>query len=678
MKRITALLLSLVMLFNVSLPVNATETTDESYVNLTEESVIVYLYEGNTHTLNYETNVEGIPTWESSEQTVATVEDGVVTPLAEGTTTVTVTVGEVSDTCEVVVAEPTLEVTNDEIVLYVGSQEKIEVETDVEAEYITFTSDDTSIATVDENGTVTGVSVGVVEIGVEAPGCDKETVTVRVVNGELQAPTVSTSRGADGITVTWNKVTGASKYELYRKVGSGNWKLIKTTTTGRSYLDKSLTWGSKHSYKVKAYGTSYGLGRESEYSNTSYKTVNSLYAPEKFTVKRSGYTSIKLTWSRSYPAKGYKVYRATSKNGTYKLVKTITSGSTLSYKDTGLKTGTTYYYKVRATYNSTNGKFTSVKSATPLLAAPTMKTTASSTRNSITVKWNKVSGANGYNVYRRASSSDSWKYIGRVTSGSTLSYKDSKASGRYYYSVKAYKNVDGKKVAGLRSEAIRSRTLKTTTVTVTSNANKLTNTVKWNKVTGATSYQVYRKVGSSGEWKLRDTVDGDVLKYTGSVPHGYYIHWKIRPVYKYDGVKTYGPYSQSDDNWIIYYDPEYSVWMSSDTDVEAHIVAMAISNDGVGNMRVYSKNAYYSQPGYSNYDRDVYMIDVDALENGKIRKISYVDIKPGETEYIVFAIDGEPTWYDEEGVIWYEFRYDGMYYEAYSSVYYGSRYSLKE
>ena len=39
------------------------------------------------------------------------------------------------------------------------------------------------------------------------------------------------------------------------------------------------------------------------------------------------------------------MYRSTSKNGTYTKVGTV---STTSFKNTGLKKGTTYYYKVRA------------------------------------------------------------------------------------------------------------------------------------------------------------------------------------------------------------------------------------------------------------------------------------------------------------------------------------------
>ena len=66
----------------------------------------------------------------------------------------------------------------------------------------------------------------------------------------------------------------------------------------------------------------------------------------------------------------------------------------------------------------------------------------------IKVSWNKISGSTGYEVYRATSKSGKYSKIKTVTKGSTLSYTNIKLSkGKtYYYKVKAYKTVDGKKV----------------------------------------------------------------------------------------------------------------------------------------------------------------------------------------------------------------------------------------
>lgn len=68
----------------------------------------------------------------------------------------------------------------------------------------------------------------------------------------------------------------------------------------------------------------------------------------------------KLSWSKVSGAKGYEIYRATSRSGTYK--KVATTGKT-SYQDKGLSSKHTYYYKVRAykkdSKNTVVGKMTS-------------------------------------------------------------------------------------------------------------------------------------------------------------------------------------------------------------------------------------------------------------------------------------------------------------------------------
>jgi hypothetical protein len=73
-----------------------------------------------------------------------------------------------------------------------------------------------------------------------------------------------------------------------------------------------------------------------------------------------------LKWKKIKNADGYVVYRATKKNGKYKAVKTIKKAKTVTFTDTKLKKGTTYYYKVKA-YKKVNGKkalgqFSTVKS----------------------------------------------------------------------------------------------------------------------------------------------------------------------------------------------------------------------------------------------------------------------------------------------------------------------------
>lgn len=71
---------------------------------------------------------------------------------------------------------------------------------------------------------------------------------------------------------------------------------------------------------------------------------------------KAGKKKAVLTWEKAENASGYRIYRATSKDGKYKLVKTVKGADTLKYVNKKLKSGKKYYYKVRAYKKVPGGK----------------------------------------------------------------------------------------------------------------------------------------------------------------------------------------------------------------------------------------------------------------------------------------------------------------------------------
>ena len=161
-------------------------------------------------------------------------------------------------------------------------------------------------------------------------------------------------------------------------------------------------------------------------------------------------TSVNLSWSKTSGISNYAVYRATSQNGKYTRVKTLSSSAS-SYKDTKASKEKVYYYKVRAykTVNKTKyyGAYSDVvcSAKTPSKPVITVKNAGSKT---VKVSWKKVSGANGYEVYRKSGSSAKYSIVQTVTSGNTLSYTNKKLikNSKYYYKVRAYRIVNGEKI----------------------------------------------------------------------------------------------------------------------------------------------------------------------------------------------------------------------------------------
>ncbi|MGN0527693.1 MAG: hypothetical protein ACI4IE_01065 [Eubacterium sp.] len=125
-------------------------------------------------------------------------------------------------------------------------------------------------------------------------------------------------------------------------------------TTSKLSVTKTL---STSSVGVKKYTYSY-YGKSASY--TYYVRCKTPTLKVKSQKK-----AVSLSWNKVSGATGYKIYRATSKNGTYKLIKTISSGSTTSYKNTKLTSKKTYYYKITAIYSKNskcNSKQSSAKS----------------------------------------------------------------------------------------------------------------------------------------------------------------------------------------------------------------------------------------------------------------------------------------------------------------------------
>ena len=162
----------------------------------------------------------------------------------------------------------------------------------------------------------------------------------------LSVPKVTAANVSKGIKVSWGKVTGASKYNVYRKTGSGSWSKIKTTTS-TSYTDSSAKAGTTYYYKVKA------VAEKSSANSADSKVVSAaakLAQPEVKVALSSG--KPKISWGKVSSAQKYNVYRATSENGEYKKIKTTIS---TSYTDKDAKSGKTYYYKVQAVCSKSAG-----------------------------------------------------------------------------------------------------------------------------------------------------------------------------------------------------------------------------------------------------------------------------------------------------------------------------------
>lgn len=149
-------------------------------------------------------------------------------------------------------------------------------------------------------------------------------------------------------------------------------------------------------------------------------------------------TGIKLTWKKVTGANGYKVYRGST------LIKTITSGSTVTFTDTKANTnGTKYTFKVVA--KAATGDSTLSKSiSTYRVARPTISSLVNTATRKMTIKWAKNAKATGYQIqYSTGKTFASGTKTITVANASTVSkVVTSLTKGKVYYvRMRTYKTV---------------------------------------------------------------------------------------------------------------------------------------------------------------------------------------------------------------------------------------------
>jgi len=180
--------------------------------------------------------------WKTSNSSVATVENGVITPIKQGKVKITATANGISASCNVTVKKAVTVLDKKELILYVtsgkGKSAKLKASVTGDNKEVTWSTSDASIATVDEKGNVTAVGAGSATICATANGktdiCDvtvlNSTVTLNTDNVVLtkdyyhHSETVTADVVGYSKTVTWkssdNKVATVSKGVITAK-GTG-------------------------------------------------------------------------------------------------------------------------------------------------------------------------------------------------------------------------------------------------------------------------------------------------------------------------------------------------------------------------------------------------------------------------------------------------------------------------
>ena len=340
------------------------------------------------------------------------------------------------------------------------------------------------------------------------------------------APTVTGGNDAQGRpTLKWNAVSGAAKYEVYR-ARSMNGDYIKySTVTGTSYTNTSyIENGNTYYYKVRALDANGTAGAWSSVVSVTYKQT--LPAPT-VTGGNDSQGRPTLTWKAVSGAAKYEVYRARSKDGTY--TKYSTTTGTAYTNSSYLTSGATYYYKVRALdANGNAGPYSAVVSVTCRLklTAPSV-TGGNDAQGRPTLKWNAVTGAAKYEVYRARSLNGDYVKYSTVT-GTSYTNTSYLANGTtYYYKVRALGS-DGSYGPYSTPVSVTYKAPFGAPLVTGRKDSQGRPALKWDKVTDAAKYEVYRARSKDGTYSLMSTQSATGYTNTSYLANGTTYYYKVR------------------------------------------------------------------------------------------------------------------------------------------------------
>ena len=335
------------------------------------------------------------------------------------------------------------------------------------------------------------------KITIEEGNEDLTNATLHCAKSAPAAPVVKLGNSATSgkPMLTWNAVYGATSYRIYRSTSRGSGYSLLGTVTATSYTNTGAKAGTTYYYRVKACNDA-GL---SPYSNIVSGKVKSVTPKPSAPVVKIGNSASSgkpmLTWNAVSGATSYKVYRATSQNGTYSLLGTVTA---TSYTNTGAKAGVTYYYKVKAVNSAGESAYSNTVSGRATVTTLTMGHSSTSGKPQLT--WKAVSGAASYKVYRSTSKNGAYSVI-NTTKALTYTNTGAALGTTYYYKVEAL-NAAGKSMGF--SDVVEGKVAPVLAVGYSCVSGKPQLT--WKAVPGATEYQVYRSTQqNSGYTKINTT-----------------------------------------------------------------------------------------------------------------------------------------------------------------------------
>ena len=338
-----------------------------------------------------------------------------------------------------------------------------------------------------------------------------------------------------GIRISWDKVSGASKYRVYYINSKGLWEGLGNTTS-LSYTHTGLESERVYTYTVRCLNSK---GIAASDFNRQGVSAKFLSTPEITSLSYSG-GGINIKWQAPESVKRIRVYKRI--NGSEWVRVSVVQGN--SYTDTDVVSGSTYTYTVRGiddndqyiTYYKSGKKITYLD--TPQISKIEV------TSAGIKLSWNSVFAAKGYRVYYK-NAQGAWQGIGNTTS-TTYTHKYLTYGNTYTYTVRSL-NSSSTPSSDHNRKGVSVTYNSTPAVTSVANTNDGVK-INWSGAGGITKYRLFRKASTTTWTRLGDFEGYEFTdKYVES---GSSYTYTVRGV---DDKGNYNSYYNTSGTTVVYF-----------------------------------------------------------------------------------------------------------------------------
>ena len=262
-----------------------------------------------------------------------------------------------------------------------------------------------------------------------------------------------------------------------------------------------------------------------------------------------------VRWNKVEGAEGYILERATSRDGNYELVSEIKSGDITTFVSSKQPVGSVKYYRIRA-FRTVNGQREYGAYSDIICNLGKAKIVSVEVQEDDATKrvvtWDKVEGAEGYELYRAPSPTGTFELVSDIKSGDIQNFVSSKqeVGSVKYYKIRAYQTVYGERYYGEYSDLVSNGAsfsipqVQGLKVEIPEDPTK--RTVTWQTIDWVDGYELERALSPSGAYELVKKIeDPNIGAFVSSKQEvGSIKYYRIRAYKVVEGVTQYGSYSE--------------------------------------------------------------------------------------------------------------------------------------